>query len=398
MKTENEEDFEGKSIMASLASSMAFVPDITELTGAHVEENIRRLGRLETNFAGLLAVTLTVTLGVTPTGGATVTQGGATGTVVSYAAGSLVLTVTAGTFAAGVLDNDAVTSGENVASVSANVTSFLASTLLDPGEGPGAFCDYQLAAAESTKFKAVDEAVQVANEFRGFCFDQFTMVERSMHGKLMAVWESLTKEEQAQLRFHSIMTVNRSTASDEGSHHADSFDGTICCFALMSNKIGTKIYPGAQVTQVTWEEGQNPEPTTPQSQFVEEMKVGCDGPRQRPAALRYNSVGPERGWRDGCCVILAPSVCHKIAEHKATDPSVNDATVGSDGQVLATHTDPRWFCRVTLEIIPAGAAAQKNHGVVNPFGLHSMDPWPSVELRRKVCMLVKDHCWGSLPL
>jgi hypothetical protein len=177
-----------------------------------------------------------------------------------------------------------------------------------------------------------------------------------------------------------------------GPAHADSFDGTICLFALMANKIGTIIYPAAQVA---WRDGRRTQKTTPRAQFLREM----EGHTPRPGALRYNDdeLGCERGWRPGSCVILGPSVCHQIAAHRAIDPRVNDATFGLDGRVLATATDPRWFCRVTVEIIPAGAMAENAHGTDNPFSLHARDPWPP-GLRRKVCMLVKEHCWGKLPL
>jgi hypothetical protein len=304
-----------------------FDPDITELIGARVERNIRRLASFETNFAGLVG------------------------------------------------------EGHSL---------FFASTLLLPGQGPGALCDPSLATT-SNAFQAIGEAKRVENEFRGFCFEQFKMVERSMHGKLLTVWEGLTLEERGQVRFHSIMTVTRSTVSHLDEAHADSYDGTICCFALMSNKIGTNIYPGAQVA---WRDAHRTVPTSPRAQFLHEM----EGRHARPAALRYNNteLGPERGWRQGSCVILAPAVCHQIAAHEATNGAVNDATYGIDGLVLATKTDPRWFCRVTLELIPAGANAQNKHGTDDPFHLHTLDPWPA-GLRSKVCMLVKE-CWGDLPI
>eukprot|EP01050_Picozoa_sp_SAG11_P031005 SAG11_NODE_9426_length_913_cov_0.859951_2_plen_228_part_01 len=207
--------------------SAPFVPDITELTGACVEQNIRRLGQLETNFAGL---------------------------------------------------------------VSEGQSSFLASTLLDRGEDPGALCDPRLA-ADSEKFKAVEDAVRVANEFRGFCFEHSKLVERAMHGKLLAVWEGLSPDEQGQLRFHCITTITRSTAEGRpSSAHADSFDGTICYFALMSTKIGTNIYPAAQVA---WRDRERTQATTPQAQFLHEM----DSSSSRPPALRYDddALGAERG-------------------------------------------------------------------------------------------------------
>jgi hypothetical protein len=231
-----------------------FNADITELTGWHVEENIRRLGRFEINFKGLVG------------------------------------------------------SGEK---------EFLASTLLDPGEGPGGLCDPATILPTARKFKAAGKAVHVANEFGGFCLDQFRLVERSMHGKLLAVWESLTLAERQQLRFHSIMTVARSEKSGQESAHADSFDGTMCCFALMSTKIGTIIYPGAQVA---WRDREKTQATTPRDQFLHEMSNGAGQPR--PGALRYNdgTLGPERVWKAGSCVVLPPSVCHQIAAHQAIDP------------------------------------------------------------------------------
>jgi hypothetical protein len=318
--------------MITAAGSVAprFNADITELTGGRVEENIRRLGHFEHNFAGLWK------------------------------------------------------GGEK---------QFFGSTLLDPGEGPGGLCDPATALPAARKFKAFGKAVEVANELGGFCFDQFRLVERSMHGKLMAVWEGLTLAEQQQLRFHSIMTVMRSEGSGEDSAHADSFDGTICYFALMSNKIGTIIYPGAQVA---WRDHACTQATTPREQFLREMGNGAEQPR--PGALRYNAgqLGPERVWKGGSCVVLPPSVCHQIAAHRATDSADDDATTDSAGGTLATATAARWFCRVTLELIPAGASAQKPHGSVNPFELHSAGGW-SDGLRSKVCRLVGEHVWGAPP-
>ena len=65
------------------------------------------------------------------------------------------------------------------------------------------------------------------------------------------------------------------------------------------------------------------------------------------------------------------------------------------GNILARASDKRWFSRVTLEIIPAGQNAQREHGNVNPFVLHSLDAWPE-GLREKVCRLVLDNIWGEL--
>ena len=104
-----------------------------------------------------------------------------------------------------------------------------------------------------------------------------------MHGKLLAIWESLTPEERMQIRFHCVMTVMRSEESYLSEPHADSFDGTICFFALMSNKIGTRIYPAAQLA---WKDANRTEATSPCDQFFHEMR---NGPSQyRPDALRYN--------------------------------------------------------------------------------------------------------------
>ena len=315
------------------ANPPPFNADIIELTGSKVERNIRQLGHLEANFAGL---------------------------------------------------------------IQEGCSSFLASTLLDPGENPGALSNPELKelnSEESHKFQAVGEAKRVATEFRDFCYHQSKLIERCLHGKLLAVFEGLTEEERQQIRVHSIMTVNRSTTTQPGqAAHSDSFDGTICAFALMSNKIGTLIYPSAQVQ---WRNADRTQATTPRDQFLREINNSAQ--QLRPEALRYDNaqLGPVREWRDGSCLVLPPSVCHQIAAHNAADPNVNDETKDAAGNILARASDNRWFSRVTLEIIPAGQNAQSKHGNVNPFVLHSLDAWPE-GLREKVCRLVLDNIWGEL--
>ena len=319
--------------LAATPPPPSFNANIVELTGFHVERNIRQLGNFEVNFAGLIQ------------------------------------------------------EGQN---------SFVASTLLDTGEHPGALCNPGLKEVNgdaSHKFQAHGAAKDVADEFRDFCFHQSKLVERAIHGQLSAVFEGLTPAERQMVRFHSIMTVNRSSTTAElQDAHADSFDGTICAFALMSNKIGTLIYPAAQVQ---WRNTERTEATTPREQFDREMNNSANQPR--PGALRYDDaqLGPVRKWRDGSCLILPPSVCHQIAAHNAVDPNDHDETFDSSGNVLAGRTDKRWFSRVTMEIIPEGPNARREHGNMSPFQLHTLDAWPE-GLREKICGLVKDNIWGSL--
>jgi hypothetical protein len=288
---------------------------------------------------------------------------------------------------------------------------FLASSLLRPGCNPGALTDPNLKKPDTdtddVTFKTFGLANKVRHEFRNFCAKQFALVERNVHGKLLCVLEGLTEHERQSIRFHCIMTAVRSETSETGPIHCDSFDGTICTFALMSNKIGTPIWPSAQLAfrvEKDDEKISTTIPTTPKKQFLREIK-NKHPDQPRPKALRYDdsNLGPPRPWKDGSCVILPPSACHGIAPHKATDPNEQDETKDSAGNILASRTLARWFCRVTLEIIPAGNGetkentcnADQRHGHVNPFRIHQVDCWPQGNLREKVCRLVAEHVWGD---
>jgi hypothetical protein len=319
-----------------------FHPEILELTGPKVESQIRQLQNFESNFAGIIS---------------------------------------------GEANKD-----ENGNPVPFN-GPFFASSLLRPGCNPGALNDphLKLTDTDQVTFKTHgSQANKVRFKFRDFCAKQFALVERNLHGKLLCVLEGLTEQERQSIRFHCIMTVVRSETNDEGPKHSDSFDGTICTFALMSNKVGTPIWPSAQLAF-----GEFDNPTTPKEQFEREIN---NNPRQaRPSKLGYddNKLGPKREWKDGSCVILPPSSCHGISRHRATDQNENDETKDSAGNILASRTQARWFCRVTLEIVPVGVNADQQHGLDNPFTIHQTDCWPQGNLREKVCRLVAEHVWGD---
>jgi hypothetical protein len=65
-------------------------------------------------------------------------------------------------------------------------------------------------------------------------------------------------------------------------------------------------------------------------------------------------AGPQRSWRDGTLVILPPAVAQ----------SVPNCGLPRDyerrnyaGELLAARKDDRWFCRVSIEIVPARGRA-----------------------------------------
>ncbi len=217
----------------------------------------------------------------------------------------------------------------------------------------------------------------IAFGLHSFASGAFAMVERESRDRLARVWESLEPFERASLRWHFILTVARYAPGTvlhavNNPVHADAFDGTIALFALASNIMGTPIYPDAVFAE------------EPLDQFVAEAD---GGPGCRPDAIRLlnfvpghsmGETGPLRPWHTGSCVILPAAVAHAI-------PS----------GVVPADT-PRWFCRVTVEIVPACGGQVDVEG--HPFAQHG--GWgspghPGIELRRKVCALVAEHVWGD---
>jgi hypothetical protein len=88
---------------------------------------------------------------------------------------------------------------------------------LAAGAGPSAVCDPALEknnTAQAHWFPDGHEAEDIASIFREFSARQFAMVERALHGRLLAAWESIPAVDRPKLRWHFICT-GKTLAGDE---------------------------------------------------------------------------------------------------------------------------------------------------------------------------------------
>lgn len=273
-------------------------------------------------------------------------------------------------------------------SIAAGNDTWVGHAFSAPGVGPAALADPSWAEGDtaSVRFLAPAPADAIAIRFRKFCAAAFGLVERNIHTRLQAAWDAVGARAcgdiRPHLRWHAIMTLKRTAPEvdvpDSGCDiHADSFDGTIVCFALVSSKMGTPIFPNAQFAE------------PPLEQFVRES-VG--GPHCRPAAIRLakSPTGRplkhhQREWRDGSMAILPPAVAHSIPPGRVWDFESR----GSDGSVLATRDSPRWFARVAIEIVPARG------GAVDGPWWEQHKGWATPAHRAAVAALVAEHVWGD---
>lgn len=274
------------------------------------------------------------------------------------------------------------------ASIKEGVSCWQMHALLPSGEGPGGVCHPSI---DVHPLKSDDPSAGVAIRLGSFARQQFTIVERSLHGRLMDVWTALNEDERELLQWHFIINVTRETAT-VGTHpiHADTFDGTIAAFALMSNKVPTPVYPAAEF-------GANGLPTA-LDRFVSEVSGGQSTRPSDEILVSPGWEGPIRQPRNSNITILPPSVAH-------ANPSVDihaptSSTMDSLGRLLASPADNRWSCRVTIEVIPAGSSSPSPRGGGGGIPLDENGallwrrPWPR-GLRERVAYLVAFHVWGD---
>jgi hypothetical protein len=194
------------------------------------------------------------------------------------------------------------------------------------------------------------------------------------------MWEALAVEERAQLQWHFIITMARDCVSiDEELIHADTFDGTMVAFALMSNKLPTPIYPAAQF------DGPNA-----LQRFVQEAS-GVPGITRPPVHVPQGLTGPLRQARAASLVMLSPAVAHAVPAEAGLH-AANSASVDSQGQPLASAADHRWFCRVSIELIPAAA---QGVAAADAWAMWKHAAWPGNRLRERVALLVAEHVWDA---
>jgi hypothetical protein len=260
---------------------------------------------------------------------------------------------------------------------------FCAHAFVAPGIMASAVCHDALERRDTDlmSFHPDDESsASVFNYLRFFAARQCAMVERLLHGRLLVVWELLGTE-VANLRWHFIVTVRRDHGFDpreQNPIHADTFDGTMAAFALLSTKVPTPIYPAAYFHPSALR------------QFVGEV-TGVSP--LRPDRIRLARTddgmersGPARVQRDATLVVFPPSVAHCVPN---CDPS-HCASANGRGEPFAVEADARWFCRVSLELVPA-----RDNTDGGAWGQAALHNWPSIEIRKRAAVLIAEHVWGD---
>jgi hypothetical protein len=161
----------------------------------------------------------------------------------------------------------------------------------------------------------------------------------------------------------------------------------MCAFALMSTKAPTPVYPATAF-----------EPSA-LARFVAEAP-GTPG-IARPAEVHVQPASPARPARAGCLLILPPAVAHSIPN--APHAIECGAAASEQGALLSSEGAARWFCRVSLEVVPAppphplggSQAGGGAGGAEGAWGLWQRE-WPGgPDTRRRVALLAARHVWGD---
>lgn len=166
-----------------------------------------------------------------------------------------------------------------------------------------------------------------------------------------------------------------------GTHnpvHADTMDGTMCAFALMCTKVQTPIFPAATFERSTLE------------RFVAESAGKEPGVVNRPPEIHTRTITPPRAAREGCLVMLPPCVAHSIPNN--SEKIETSGSVSEYGTQLSAPGDARWFCRVSIEVVPKGPTVEDAWG-------QWRQPWPAAmggeDTRKRVALLTARYVWGD---
>ena len=195
--------------------------------------------------------------------------------------------------------------------------------------------------------------------------------------RLTRLLEAAGPDLAAKLRLGADVTIRRSAGGSHGTKaawekhnpsavHSDSWDGTILCFALASNKMGTPVYPAARFPRPLKMFLSHSRTGRRYAHQLEDDPPGGGGSGSAAAAAdaaaaRTALLGPLRPWRPGTLVVMPACVAHSKPFEADPDPDA-----------------PRWFCRATLRVDVAGRRARAREG-------H--------EQRLEVALLVAEHVW-----
>ena len=107
-------------------------------------------------------------------------------------------------------------------------------------------------------------------------------------------------------------------------------------------------------------------------------------------------ASPARPARAGCLLILPPAVAHSIPN--APHAIECGAAASEQGALLSSEGAARWFCRVSLEVVPAppaGAAAAGGAWAQWTRQWPGADAGAQRGARMRVALLAARHVWGD---
>lgn len=206
------------------------------------------------------------------------------------------------------------------------------------------------------------DSLKFSKKFREFCIEYARIVEQTIGYKIKLMKQEASDDLFNRVKLIATVTMRRQEGSTtrNGDLHADSFDGTILAFALVSSRDGTVIYPYPRGRcQVSDTKESSPVSRTPLEQFERESRSGSHPARIRwsPEEFPLNHDAP-REWRSQTMVILPAATPHCVPQLSAA----------------AENGGARWFARLTLQLT---------------------GNWASAEERLSIAKLVAKHVWGD---
>ena len=194
-------------------------------------------------------------------------------------------------------------------------------------------------------------AAKLGDPLCSFCASMLDAVQLQLHERLEQLRSALDAAPTCQLELQLSVTLmlSRKASDDEYRDeiiHADAFDGTVLCLALVCSKMGTRLYPDATFVQ------------PPVEQFLAESATGK---RTGFSRVVDGAHGEERVLTPDSLMIMPAAIAHARPNGRVDEHA---------------PPGPRWFARAHLELRPtAGRAA-----------------WDSTQ-RMTVALLVAEHVW-----
>jgi hypothetical protein len=102
----------------------------------------------------------------------------------------------------------------------------------------------------------------------------------------------------------------------------------------------------------------------------------------------------QRVPKEGCLLLLPPSAAHSVPNIPGRVEDVS--AVSEQGTRLSAAGDARWFCRVSIEVVPVGEPRKRDgKGAWKEW----RRLWPPAtggeDTRKRVALLAARHVWGD---